>query len=138
MITTLAAPLQGPVSMSLPFSLQSAGEVRRALESWLTHHGSSEAVIEDARLVVTELVANAIQHASPLRNGTVLVRWRREGAGIVLSVSDGGGQQGPALAPAEPDGERGRGLAIVDALSPRWWTGHTRRVRVVHAYLPLI
>jgi len=138
LFTSLAAPLQGPVSMSLPFSPQSAGAVRRALVSWLTHHGSSDAVIDDARLVVTELVANAIQHASPLRNGTVLVRWRRDGAGIVLSVSDGGGQRGPEITAAGPESERGRGLAIVDALSPLWWAERTRRVHVIHAYLPLI
>lgn len=124
--------------MSLPFSPQSAGEVRRALSSWLVHHGSSEAVIEDARLVATELVANAIRHATPLKNGTVLVRWRRDGAGLVLSVSDGGGDRDPAMSVVGPDAERGRGLAIVDALSPRWWAERTRRVHVVHVYLPLI
>jgi len=124
--------------MSVPFSPQSAGDVRRALVSWLAHHGSSEAVIQDARLVVTELVANAIRHASPLNNGTVLIRWKRDGAGVALSVSDGGGMRDPAVAIVGPESERGRGLAIVDALSVRWWVERTRRVHVVHVYLPLI
>ncbi len=134
---SLTAPLQGPVALSLPFSPRSAGEVRQALASWLTHHGCSDAVIEDARLVATELVANAIRHASPLRNGTVLVRWRRDGTGLVLSVSDGGGRRRPAVTAVGLDAERGRGLAIVDALSLRWWAESTRQVHAVHVHLPL-
>lgn len=137
MNSPLAAPLQGPVALSVPFSPRSAGEVRRSLVSWLAHQGASESASEDARLVVTELVANAVRHAAPLNNGTILVRWRREDGMLLISVCDGGSDHDPALAVVGPDSERGRGLAIVDALSVRWWVERTRRVHVIHVKLPL-
>jgi serine/threonine-protein kinase RsbW len=138
LITSLAAPLQGPVSLNLPFSSESAGEVRRALASWLVHNGSAESLIHDARLVATELVGNAVLHATPLANGTVLVRWRREGGDLVLSVCDGGGTSVPTAEKPPPDSEHGRGLAIVDALSLRWWVERTQRIHAVHVLLPLL
>ena len=133
----LAAPLQGPVALNLPFSVQSAGEVRRALTSWLAHQQASDAAIQDARLVATELVGNAVRHASPLANDTMLVRWRREDDDLVLSVCDGGGSGDPVLVVADPDAERGRGVAIVDALSHRWWVQRNHTVHTVHVRMSL-
>lgn len=134
---SLAAPLQGPVSLNLPFATQSAGEVRRTLVSWLRHHGSPQSVIDDARLVATELVANAIRHAGPLNDQTLLVRWQPCGTELVLSVYDGGGRARPRQIEAPADAESGRGLAIVDALSLKWWVERERDVTVVHVHLPL-
>lgn len=111
--------------------------MRRALASWLAHQGASDATIEDARLVVTELVANAVRHAAPLNNGTILVRWRRDADLVKFSVCDGGGDHDPALAVVGPESEQGRGLAIVDSLSVRWWVERTRGMHVVHVSLPL-
>ncbi|MET3961795.1 serine/threonine-protein kinase RsbW [Marmoricola sp. OAE513] len=135
MSCSLAAPLQGPVSLSLPFTSQSAGEVRRALVSWLRHHGSPESVIDDARLVATELVANAIRHADPLRNATLLVRWRQEGGDLVLTVADGGGATAPTLRVVTNESESGRGLAIVEALAVRWHVERSNQVHAVHVHL---
>jgi anti-sigma regulatory factor (Ser/Thr protein kinase) len=137
MIPGLALPLDGPVSMSIPFAAESAGRVREALESWLDHRGSAAQVVEDARLVATELVGNAVRHASPLGNGTVLVRWQEEGSALVLSVCDGGGRSRPEQAEAPPDAVGGRGLVIVDALSSTWWVEHTSQLHTVHVRLAL-
>lgn len=125
------------MSLSLPFSPESAGDARAALESWLRHHAFSDEVVQDSQLIVSELVANAIRHAAPLENGRVLVRWRRDGEGVLLSVSDGGGGDVPTVVSAQPDAERGRGLAIIDALSPRWWVERSRRIQVTNVYLPV-
>ena len=95
-------------------------------------------MIHDARLVATELVANSIRHASPLRNQTLLVRWRREGDDLVLSVCDGGGSTEPQVVTATYDAERGRGLAIVEALSLRWWAERSRQIHIVHVLVPLL
>ena len=137
MSTPLAAPLQGPVALNLPFAVQSAGAVRRALTGWLIHQQASDRAIQDARLVATELVSNAIRHASPLANDTMLVRWRREDDDVVISVCDGGGSSDPVLVIADPDAERGRGLAIIDALSARWWVQRNHKVHTVHARMSL-
>jgi anti-sigma regulatory factor (Ser/Thr protein kinase) len=137
MIPGMAVPLDGPVSMSIPFAVESAGRVREALESWLDHRGSAAAVVEDARLVATELVGNAVRHASPLGNGTVLVRWQEEDSALVLSVCDGGGQSRPTQVEGAPDAVGGRGLVIVDALSSSWWVEHTSQLHTVHVRLAL-
>ena len=98
MIPGMTAPLQGPVTMNVPFAPESAARVRAALESWLEHRGSDAEIVDDVRLIATELVGNAVRHASPLNNGTVLVRWREEDATLVLSVADGGGPTRPQRA----------------------------------------
>lgn len=141
MIPGMASPLHGPVTMSMPFSAESAGRVREALGSWLDHRGSAEDVVADARLVATELVGNAVRHARPLGNGTVLVRWHEEdlekGSVLELSVCDGGGGVGPEQVDAAPTDVGGRGLAIVDALSSTWWVEHSHRLHTVHARVAL-
>jgi anti-sigma regulatory factor (Ser/Thr protein kinase) len=137
MMPGLAAPLHGPVTMSMPFSPESAGGVRDALGRWLRSSGLTARTVDDARLVATELVGNAVRHARPLGNGTVLVRWQREGSALELSVCDGGGVTSPERVEASPDDVSGRGLAIVDALSSTWWVEHSHDVHTVHARLPL-
>ena len=102
MIFGMSAPLKGPVSMSIPFAPESASHVRKALESWLDHRGSNPERVEEARLVATELVGNAVRHAKPLSNGTVLVRWREEDSALALSVCDGGGPTEPEAVEAAP------------------------------------
>jgi serine/threonine-protein kinase RsbW len=132
MSASVATPLRGPVSMSLPFSAASAREVRRALAGWLRNHDFADGVIDDARLVVTELVGNAIRHATPLPNGTLLVRWRIEDGGLLITVCDGGGVTVPIRLEPGPDALGGRGLRIVEALGSAWWFERKRQVCSVH------
>jgi serine/threonine-protein kinase RsbW len=137
MIPGMTAPLHGPVSMNMPFSPVSAARVREALATWLGQRGSAPEVVEDARLVATELVGNAVRHAAPLANGTVLVRWQEQDSALVLSVCDGGAPTRPGVREASPDDDGGRGLAIVGALSAEWWVEQRRQVQIVHVRLPL-
>jgi serine/threonine-protein kinase RsbW len=137
MIFGMTAPLDGPVSMRIPFAAQSAGRVRAALESWLDQRGSTSAVVENARLIATELVGNAVRHASPLDDDTVLVRWQEDGSALVISVCDGGGTSEAHQVDASPYDVSGRGLTIVDALSSGWWVEHTDRRHAVHVRLAL-
>lgn len=137
MIPGMAAPLHGPVTLNIPFAPESAGFVRHALESWLGQRGSAPEVVADARLVATELVSNAVRHASPLGNGTMLVRWHQEDDTLILSVCDGGGRTDPRPVECGPDDLSGRGLRIVDELSARWWVERSGEVNAVHVRLPL-
>ena len=137
MIPGMTAPLQGPVTMNIPFSPESASRVRAALESWLDHRGSDQDVVDDARLIATELVGNAVRHASPLNNGTVLVRWREEDSTLVLSVADGGGPTRPHKENPSLEDVHGRGLRIVETLSNRWWVEQSSHLRTVHVQLAL-
>ena len=74
---------------------------------------------DDAELVASELVANAVQAADG-RAGAVVRLWlTADDDSLVLSVWDGGDGL-PARCQAGPLDPGGRGLMIVDALSESW------------------
>ena len=51
-----------------------------------------ETIIDESELVLSELVANSLRHASPLPDGTIRVHWKSKNDVVELEVSDGGGQ----------------------------------------------
>lgn len=82
-------------------------------------------VVEDALVVVTELVGNAVRHARPLRGGenragVVLLRWDITGDRVRIEVTDGGGNEQPHVEPPSLADTGGRGLAIVSAVARDW------------------
>jgi anti-sigma regulatory factor (Ser/Thr protein kinase) len=72
----------------------------------------------DAELLGSELVANAAEHGDGQPIGLALRRHAEPGGrpGITCEVTDTGPRYEPRLVPG-PDAERGRGLAIVEALA---------------------
>lgn len=81
-------------------------------------------VAENALIVVTELVTNAILHAQPLplsdaRSG-VLLQWSVMGADVLIDVSDGGGPERPRVRQPSTAEAAGRGLSIVQAVAREW------------------
>lgn len=121
----------------LPFAPSSAAAARRELRRWLHARHCRDDVNHDAQLVVSELVGNACRHASPLANGTIVVRWELDDEGVIVSVTDGGGSDRPHTVDADPESQGGRGLAIVDTLSSRWWFERQPHRSTVHALLPI-
>ncbi|MFC5013788.1 ATP-binding protein [Streptomyces lienomycini] len=96
---------------------------------------------DDAVLVITELVSNAVKHAVPsaaagapeVRLGLVL-----HSAHLTLTVSDPGDNE-PVFDPSDGSAlqEHGRGLRIVDALAEEWgWTPRFPAGKTVWATLP--
>jgi anti-sigma regulatory factor (Ser/Thr protein kinase) len=106
--------------LMLPYAASSVGVARRRLIGDLTDVGVHEATACDAGLVLSELISNALRHATPLPGAAVRVSWRVDGDSIEVAVSDGGGPTVPVA--SEPGGSAigGRGLGIVDRLSVRW------------------
>ena len=106
----------------------SAGVVRRQLTADLLIRGLRTELIEDAALIVTELVANAVRHGAPLPGGGVLVTWTVRSGVLRLQVSEGGpgpaaqmtGIASTAQRLANKEAESGRGLAIIGALATSW------------------
>lgn len=92
--------------------------------------GAPPAAIADAQLVLSELVSNGIEHGAPLDDATITVAWSVDPDGVELCVADGG--ETAALEPSTPPttSPRGRGLALVAALSRRWWVESNRPTRV--------
>jgi len=75
---------------------------------------------ETAELVVSELITNAIR-AAGVGPGVPVVQLRltRHQEQVLVEVWDASPQP-PVRAEAGPDGESGRGLVLVQALSTRW------------------
>ncbi len=106
--------------LPVPFSRAAARAARTELASTLRRLDLRQSVIDDAVVVVSELVTNAVRHATPRPDGQVDVEWAVDSRQLWLRVSDGGRRRiaGP-LHQVDPVG--GRGLSIVAALADAWY-----------------
>lgn len=120
-------------SRSLPASPHEVAALRRALDAWLVDQGVPTDTQRDLVLAVSEVVANAAEHAYAFDGvGTIRVDVRREDNGaLAASVADDGRWREPSGRP-----ERGRGLLIVRALVPEVSIAAEARGTVVHLRLP--
>ena len=99
---------------STPYSVQMA---RFYIRAALTYHDLGR-FAEDAEMVASELVTNAIKHAGASKFGLEVVRVAGPGA-VAVIVTDPSPH--PPVKRDPPGGtEHGRGLSIVDALSASW------------------
>jgi anti-sigma regulatory factor (Ser/Thr protein kinase) len=110
---------------SFPAELRSATAARRFAERSLGRIGCSDATIDDARLLVSELVINSVLHAG----SPTLVTLRCEGRSIRVEVRDESPRP-PVRRPFSGSSATGRGLMIVDAVADRWGyeTGNDHKV----------
>src|ERR1700680_1647663 len=99
--------------LELPYTPSSVGVARRRLLGDLTDANVHEATACDAGLVLSELISNALRHATPLPGATVRVAWRLNGDCVEIAVSDGGGPTVPKVNEPGSSAIGGRGLGIV-------------------------
>jgi two-component sensor histidine kinase len=104
----------------LPYTASSVGVARRRLIGDLTEAGVYEATACDAGLVLSELISNALRHATPLPGSLIRVAWCLNHDCVDVAVSDGGGPTVPMVNKPAANALGGRGLGIVDRLSLRW------------------
>lgn len=86
-------------------------------------------VLDDARLLVSELVANSVRHARIGPNDTIRVTAEVENRRLRVDVIDGGRGGGPPVAGGirpSPGSESGWGLFLVETLASRWGHGTGR------------
>ena len=123
----------------LPYTASSVGIARRRLIGDLARAGVYEATACDAGLVLSELVSNALRHATPLPGSLVKVSWMLGDEFIEVAVSDGGGSTLPMVNKPAANALGGRGLGIVDRLALRWgvYTRQDGSETTVWAALPL-
>jgi anti-sigma regulatory factor (Ser/Thr protein kinase) len=123
----------------LPYTASSVGIARRRLIGDLARAGVYEATACDAGLVLSELVSNALRHATPLPGSLVKVSWMLGDEFIEVAVSDGGGPTVPLVNKPAANALGGRGLGIVDRLALRWgvYTRQDGSETTVWAALPL-
>ncbi|MDT0410386.1 MULTISPECIES: ATP-binding protein [Streptomyces] len=101
---------------TLPRLEESAAAARRLTEHALSAWGL-DALVPDASLVITELVANAVRHT---RGESLRVVLRRnEHDGVEISVADGSCER-PVRGQPEVEAVGGRGLQLVEAFAADW------------------
>src|SRR4051812_29397738 len=79
--------------LELPFEPASAAVARRHVVHVVRSRGVESLVCEDAALVVSELVGNAVRHGRAMRGGRLRVGWRYDGSDLLIEVTDGGDGQ---------------------------------------------
>jgi serine/threonine-protein kinase RsbW len=115
--STVRAAARGAPSYSetLPCAEESAGAARVLVRVVLATWGLG-CLADDAELIVSELVTNALRYARPHPIRVVISRPAPDA--VQIRVSDRNPRAVPVAA-AAPDAEYGRGLAVVDALAVR-------------------
>ncbi len=103
-----------------PWQAASVARVRKAVVADLMARAFPRDLVDEAEIVTSELVSNAIRHARPLVDGTVRVRWKVKGETVEVEVTDGGGETPPRPAPRVLWATSGRGLRIVRSVSHEW------------------
>lgn len=106
----------------LPHAAASVSVARRHLCRELLAWGVADEVADDAAVVISELLSNALRHARPLSGETPQVRvaWTRLGDTVELAVTDGGAVTEPRRGQPALSSLGGRGLGIVETLSRSW------------------
>ncbi|MGW3955170.1 ATP-binding protein [Streptomyces sp. NPDC004752] len=113
-------------SMAVSHGPAGVGEARHRMRDQLSSGGVSESVIDDAVLILSELLSNACKHGRPLGeasagDGDVRAAWRVDPRGrLIVEVTDGGGPTRPAPATPSVTAHGGRGLNIITALADDW------------------
>jgi serine phosphatase RsbU (regulator of sigma subunit)/anti-sigma regulatory factor (Ser/Thr protein kinase) len=119
--------LDGALRLTLPSSPQAPSRARRAIERLSGE--LDDALVEQLKLLATELVTNSCRHAAAKGDPIGLVLAVEDGV-VRLSVTD----TGPGFTAPDPqpsvDDEAGRGLFIVEAMADRWGVDNADGSRV--------
>ncbi|MEC3995136.1 ATP-binding protein [Actinacidiphila sp. DG2A-62] len=95
------------------------GSLRRIVAAKLTTWGMSGEPVQDAQLIVSELVTNALRYGEAAEIAFRLILTTKT---ITLAVN-GGTSYRPRAVESDTDSENGRGLFIVAALASSWGIG---------------
>ncbi len=122
-------------TIRVPWNASSVAQVRRSLVEDLEERDVSTTVIDEAEIVTSELVSNAIRHATPLTDGMLRIHWKVKSGVVEVEVTDGGSETTPRPAPRTIWASSGRGLRIVRSLAHEWGVTEDRNGSTVWASL---
>jgi anti-sigma regulatory factor (Ser/Thr protein kinase) len=127
----LVVAQQVPTSSTMAVTHGPAGvcAARRRLRAELAECGAPGTVVDDAVLILSELLSNSCRHARPLGghgpggngDGGIRCGWHVGTDGLLtLEVTDGGGPTRPVPSSPSLTARGGRGLGIVGRLALDW------------------
>lgn len=105
------------IEIRLTPDVHAPGAARRSLEALSA--SVDRKVVEDATLLVSELVTNSVRHGDLDPGDTIELRAGSTPRGLRVEVSDPGSGFDPAGVPA-PNGRGGWGLWLMDRIATRW------------------
>ncbi|WP_425470888.1 ATP-binding protein [Streptomyces armeniacus] len=125
MALVVAQEVPASSTMAVPHGPAGVGAARRRMREELLAGGAPDAIVDDAVLILSELLSNACRHARPLgpddSEEFVRAAWHRDVTGeLTISVTDGGGPTRPRASTPSVTARGGRGLAIITSLASDW------------------
>ncbi|WP_375498126.1 ATP-binding protein [uncultured Jatrophihabitans sp.] len=112
----------------------SAAVVRDHISEDLVARSITQDSVADVLLVATELIGNAVVHATNV--GDLDVGWDVRDGSVIIRVNDGSPSD-PLPRRADASATSGRGLAIVAALADEWGVNHVAKGKQVWARVPV-
>jgi anti-sigma regulatory factor (Ser/Thr protein kinase) len=106
------------IAVALPAVPESIPRAREVLES--LRGQLEESVLDDLRLIVSELVTNSIRHAGLRTSDPIDLEVSVNESTIRLELRDRGRGFAPPPSPTNPFQESGWGLFLVSQLTDRW------------------
>ncbi len=104
----------------LPFESSTPGIARTKLAAFLTLNRTDLQTIDNALIVLSEMIANAVAHGTPDIDGTMEISWSIERGHLTLSVRDSGRGADLVPRPFDEDSLGGRGLSIISRVADKW------------------
>jgi anti-sigma regulatory factor (Ser/Thr protein kinase) len=105
-------------SLTIPGRPEHVREARSFVAKAL---GELHPSVENAVLLTSELVTNAVMHsASRCSGGTITVQVRESVGGVRIEVADGGSDLSTPMVRADVYASDGHGLFLVQSLSDQW------------------
>jgi anti-sigma regulatory factor (Ser/Thr protein kinase) len=110
------------LTLHIPASVDAPGIARRKLAASIGSQLDDER-LNDVRLLVSELVTNAVRHAGLSESDEITVHIRADGRGFILEISDTGRGFYP-MPRSEAAVAGGWGLPLLQHLSDGWGVEH--------------
>ncbi len=127
-MTAAARPNRASTTFDLPADLRSPALARRHVARILQGR-QHEPLLDDALLLVTELVTNAVLHAG---TSVLLSIDTTDDDSVRIEVTDRSPGTAPILRASTPDSSAGgRGLVLLNALATSWGTVHLAMAKSV-------
>jgi len=126
------------VGVSVPHERTGVRIARHAFAEEMAAAGVPPEDREDAMLVLSELVSNAVKHAAPLPSGEITVRWEVADDLLHIEITDGGGGTRPLPSVPALSALGGRGLDIVRSVSSQWGVTENHDTVTVWAEVPRV